>query len=138
MRFMLLIYPSERAETGAPPDADLVTERMKYNEELARAGVLVALDALHPSARGARVDFASGRPRVSDGPFSETKDIVGGYWMLQVKSKEEAIEWARRCPPRDARFLELRQVRETSDFPEERRESAENAAIRRAIEPPRS
>lgn len=135
MRFMMLMYPSEHAEQGTLPDAGLVAEMMKYNEELAKAGVLVALDGLHPSAKGARIHFEGGKPRVQDGPFTESKEIVGGYWMLQVKSKEEAIEWARRCPGRDARFVELRQVFEMSDFPEDVQKAAQNAAVRAAVTP---
>ena len=138
MRFMMLMYPGAGAETGALPDADLVTEMMKYNEELAKAGVLIALDGLHPSAKGARIHFDRGRPRVQDGPFTEAKEIVGGYWMIQVKSKEEAIEWGRRCPARDARFVELRQVFEMSDFPEDvRKAAADHPAVRAAVEPRR-
>ena len=135
MRFMMLMYPSEHAEQGTLPDAGLVAEMMKYNEELAKAGVLVALDGLHPSAKGARIHFEGGKPRVQDGPFTESKEIVGGYWMLQVKSKEEAIEWARRCPGRDARFVELRQVFEMSDFPEDVQKAADRPAIRAAVAP---
>ena len=134
MRFMMLMYPSEKAETGALPDAALVAEMMEYNEELAKAGVLIALDGLHPSAKGARIHFDGGRPRVQDGPFTEAKEIVGGYWMIQVKSKEEAIEWARRCPARDARFVELRQVFEITDFPDDVRKAADRSTVRAAVE----
>jgi hypothetical protein len=90
---------------------------MKYNESLQKAGVLLALDGLHPPSMGARVSFQGGKPRVTDGPFAEAKEVVGGYWMIQVKSKEEAIEWASRCPGSNNEVIELRQVQEFADFP---------------------
>ena len=119
MRFMMLMIPKgyETAAPGTTPDAEGVAKMMKYNEELTKAGVLLALDGLHPSSKGARVYFGSGKPKVVDGPFTESKDIVGGYWMIQVRSRDEAIEWARRCPGGDAKFIELRQVFEMTDFP---------------------
>src|SRR5580698_7248506 len=100
MRFMMLMIPKgyEKAQPGAMPDAKAVSAMMKYNEELQKAGVLLALDGLHPPSAGVRVSFAGGSPVVTDGPFSEAKEVIGGYWMIQVKSKEEAIEWAKRCP----------------------------------------
>jgi hypothetical protein len=115
---MLLVYPGPKAETGALPDEKTVGPMMKYNEELTKAGVLLALDGLHPTSRGARVSFASGKPVVADGPFSESKEIVGGYWMIQVKSKEEAIEWAKRAPMQADETIEIRRVYEISDFGE--------------------
>jgi hypothetical protein len=119
MRFMMLMIPKgyETAEPGAMPDAKAVEAMMKYNEALQKAGVLLALDGLHPPSMGARVSFESGKPRVTDGPFVETKEVVGGYWMIQVKSREEAIEWARRCPASPNEVIEVRQVQEMSDFP---------------------
>jgi hypothetical protein len=99
---------------------------MKYNEELTKAGVLLALDGLQPSSKGARVRFAGGKPRVSDGPFTEAKEVIGGYWMIQVKSKEEAIEWATRCPASDNEVIEVRQVQEMSEFPPDVQEAAAN------------
>jgi hypothetical protein len=90
---------------------------MKYNESLQKAGVLLALDGLHPPSMGARVTFADGKPKVTDGPFAEAKEVLGGYWMIQVKSKEEAIEWARRCPAQGNEVIEVRQVQEMADFP---------------------
>jgi hypothetical protein len=90
---------------------------MKYNESLQKAGVLLALDGLHPPSMGARVSFSGGKPQVTDGPFTETKEVVGGYWMIQVKSKEEAIEWAKRCPGSENEVIEVRQVQEFTDFP---------------------
>jgi hypothetical protein len=90
---------------------------MKYNESLQKAGVLLALDGLHPPSMGARVSFSGGKPKVTDGPFAEAKEVLGGYWIIQVKSKEEAVEWAKRCPASDNEVIELRQVQELSDFP---------------------
>jgi hypothetical protein len=90
---------------------------MKYNESLQKAGVLLALDGLHPPSMGARVSFAGGKPKVTDGPFAEAKEVLGGYWMIQVKSKAEAVEWASRCPASSNEVIEVRQVQEFSDFP---------------------
>src|SRR5690349_1651924 len=98
MRFMMLMYPGERAERGDLPDPVSIAAMMKYNEELTNAGVLLGLDGLQPSSKGARITFDEGRPVVTDGPFAETKELLGGYWMLRVSSKFEAIAWAKRCP----------------------------------------
>jgi hypothetical protein len=119
MRFMMLMIPKgyEKAEPGTMPDAKAVEAMMKYNESLQKAGVLLALDGLQPPSMGARVTFSGGKPKVTDGPFAEAKEVLGGYWMIQVKSKEEAIEWAKRCPGRDNETIEVRQVHEMSDFP---------------------
>ena len=119
MRFMMLMIPKgyEKAEPGATPDAEAVAKMMKYNEELQKAGVLLALDGLHPPSSGARVSFANGKPTVKDGPFPEAKEVVGGYWMIQVKSRDEAIQWAKRCPGSDNEVIEIRQVFEMADFP---------------------
>jgi hypothetical protein len=116
---MMLMIPKryEAAKPGAMPDAKAVAAMMKYNEALQKAGVLLALDGLHPPSMGARVSFAGGKPTVTDGPFSEAKEVLGGYWMIQVKSKEEAIEWARRCPVSNNEVIEVRQVQEFADFP---------------------
>jgi hypothetical protein len=121
MRFMMLMIPKgyEKARPGAVPDARAVAAMMKYNEELQRAGVLLALDGLHPPSMGARVSFPGGKPTVTDGPFAEAKEVLGGYWMIQVKSRDEAIEWARRCPASENEVLEVRQVQEFTDFPAE-------------------
>ena len=126
MRFMMLMIPKgyETAAPGTMPDARAVAEMMKYNESLQKAGVLLALDGLHPPSMGARVSFSGGKPKVTDGPFSETKEVVGGYWMIQVKSKEEAVEWASRCPASDNEVIEVRQVQEFSDFPADVQEAA--------------
>lgn len=119
MRFMMLMIPKgyEDAAPGTMPDAKGVEAMMKYNESLQKAGVLLALDGLHPPSMGARVSFAGGKPKVTDGPFAEAKEVVGGYWMIQVNSKEEAIEWASRCPGSANEVIEIRQVQEMSDFP---------------------
>jgi hypothetical protein len=117
MRFMMLMYPSDRAEKGEMPTAAEVGAMMKYNEDLVKAGVLLGLDGLQPSSKGARVSYAGGKAKVSDGPFTESKEILGGYWLIQVKSREEAIEWAKRVPAGDQKFVEVRQVFEMTDFP---------------------
>ena len=119
MRFMMLMIPKgyEKAAPGTTPDAKAVEAMMKYNEDLQKGGVLLALDGLHPPSMGARVSFSGGKPKVTDGPFIETKEVIGGYWMIQVKSKEEAIEWASRCPASDNEIIEVRQVFEMPDFP---------------------
>jgi hypothetical protein len=122
MRFMLLMIPRgyEQAPPGTmPEDAAAVTAMMKYNESLQKAGVLLALDGLHPPSMGARVSFQGGKAKVTDGPFAEAKEVLGGYWMIQVKSKDEAIAWASRCPAAENEVIEVRQVQELSDFPEE-------------------
>lgn len=119
MRFMMLMIPKgyESAPAGEMPSADAVAAMMKYNEALQRAGVLLALDGLHPPATGARISFAGGKPKVTDGPFAEAKEVLGGYWLIDVKSRAEAIEWATRCPGRDNELIEVRQVQEMEDFP---------------------
>ena len=119
MRFMMLVIPKgyESAKPDAMPDAEQVKEMMKYNESLAEAGVLLSLDGLLPPSAGSRVSFAGGKPKVTDGPFAEAKECVGGYWMIQVKSKEEAIEWAKRAPMGNDELIEIRQVHEMEDFP---------------------
>ena len=135
MRFLMLMYPSEKAEQGVMPEASLVAEMMKYNEELAKAGVLLALDGLQPSSKGARVTWnAQGRPVVTDGPFTEVKEVIGGYWIIQVKSREEAIEWAKRVPSRDARKIELRQIFEMTDFPADVQKAGDSPEVRATIE----
>jgi hypothetical protein len=119
MRFMILMIPGDKkVEAGALPDAKLVAAMMKYNEDLTKAGVLLALDGLHPSSKGARIRFSGGKGTVTAGPFTEVKELIGGYWLIQVKSKEEATEWASRCPAADGDMLEVRQVFEMSDFPD--------------------
>jgi len=123
---MMLMIPKgyEKAAPGTMPDAEGVAAMMKYNESLHKAGVLLALDGLHPPSMGARVSFSRGRPKVTDGPFAEAKEVLGGYWMIQVKSKEEAVEWASRCPASDNEVIEVRQVQEFTDFPPDVQEAA--------------
>jgi hypothetical protein len=118
MRFMILMIPASKKsyEAGAMPDEKLIGAMMKYNEELAKAGVLLGLDGLQPSSKGARVKFSGGKGTATDGPFAEARELIGGYWMWQVKSKDEAIEWAKRCPAEDGDTLEIRQVFDPADF----------------------
>ena len=126
MRFMMLMIPKgyERAEPGTMPSAEAVAAMMKYNESLQKAGVLLALDGLHPPSVGARISFPGGKPKVTDGPFAEAKEVIGGYWIIQVKSREEAIEWACRCPASENEIIEVRQVQEFGDFPADVQEAA--------------
>jgi hypothetical protein len=126
MRFMMLMIPNgyQNADAGVRPDAKLAAAMAKYNEALSKAGILLALDGLHPAAKGARVSFAGGRSTVIEGPFTEAKELVGGYWIIAVKSKEEAVEWAVRCPAQDGDVIEVRQVFEMSDFPPEVQKAA--------------
>ncbi|MBR0813924.1 YciI family protein [Bradyrhizobium diazoefficiens] len=119
MRFMMLMIPL--GYETAPPDVQLDPERvaamMRYNEALKDAGVLITLDGLHPPSMGARVSFATGKPIVTDGPFAEAKEVLGGYWMIEVASRAEAIAWAKQCPASPNEIIEIRQVQEISDFP---------------------
>ena len=119
MRFMMLMIPKgyESAAPGTVPDAAAVAAMMKYNESLQKAGVLLALDGLHPPSMGARVSFQGGTPEVTDGPFAEAKEVLGGYWMIQVKSRDEALEWAKRAPMSDNEIIEVRQVQDFADYP---------------------
>jgi len=119
MRFMMLVIPKDYATVapGTMPDAKIVEKMTKYNQELTKAGVLLGLDGLQPPSMGTRVSFSGGKAKVTDGPFSESKELVGGYWMIQVKSKAEAIEWAKRAPMPDGEIIEVRQVHEMADFP---------------------
>lgn len=139
MRFMMLMIPKgyESAEPGAMPSADAVAAMMKYNEDLQKAGILLALDGLHPPSMGARVSFADGKAKVTDGPFAEAKEVLGGYWMIQVRSKEEAIEWAKRCPGSPNEVIELRQVQEMEDFPADVQKAAEGFAEMQANPQPK-
>ena len=120
MRFMLLMIPKgyEKAAPDAAPSAEAVDAMMQYNESLRKAGVLLALDGLHPQSTGARVVFAGGKHMVTDGPFIETREALGGYWMIDVASKADAVEWASRCPGDDC-TIEVRQVFEVSEFPDD-------------------
>ena len=118
MRFMIIVKSTADSEAGKMPSTELLTAMGKYNEELVKAGVLLAGEGLHPSANGARVRFEGGKRTVIDGPFAETKELIAGFWLFQVKSKEEAIEWVKRCPnPFDVDSeIEIRQVFEMDDF----------------------
>ncbi len=126
MRFMMLMIPRgyETAAPGAMPDAKAVAAMMEYNEALQKAGVLLALEGLHPPSMGARVSFSGGKAAVTEGPFPEVKDVLGGFWMIEVGSKAEAIEWASRCPASDNEVIEVRQVQEFADFPADVQDAA--------------
>jgi hypothetical protein len=124
MRFMMLLYPDGKAEAGVMPSAKQMEDMIKFNGELGKAGVLLALDGLQPTSKGSRVMFEGGKPRVVDGPFTESKEIVGGYWIIQVKSKEEALEWARRLPLEGDAFVEVRPMFELADLSGDLREVA--------------
>ena len=126
MRFMMLMIPRgyETAAPGAMPSPEAVAAMMKYNEALKEAGVLITLDGLHPPSTGARVSFEGGKPVVTDGPFAESKEVIGGFWMIDVNSREEAIAWAKRCPASASEIIEIRQVQEMSDFPPDVQEAA--------------
>ena len=121
MRFMVLVKADENSEAGVMPSEQLLSEMQSYNEELVKAGVMLAGEGLHPSSKGARVHFAGDNRKVVDGPFTEAKELIAGFWLWQVKSKDEAIEWLKRCPnPMEGESqIELRQVFEAEDFGEE-------------------
>jgi hypothetical protein len=124
MRFMMIMFPKgyENAKPGTLPDLKAIEVMRKYNEQLQKAGVLLALDGLHPPSMGARVTFKSGKSKVTDGPFTEAKEVVGGYWMIQVKSREEALEWASRIPGSDNEMVEVRRLFDLTDFDPETQE----------------
>jgi hypothetical protein len=122
MRFMVLVKADKNSEAGVLPDEKLLADMQKYNEELAKAGVLLAGEGLHPSSKGARVRFSGAKRTVIDGPFAETKELIAGFWLIQTKSKEEAIEWVKRAPnpfPGTESEVEIRQVFEADDFGDE-------------------
>lgn len=119
MRFMMLLpAPVDALEQG-PPAKELVTAMRKYNEDMTKAGVLLAAEGLHPTSKGKRVRVSGGKPVITDGPFAEAKEVVAGFWMIQAKSLEEAVEWAKRCPLPERGLIEIRQVFENCDFPPE-------------------
>jgi hypothetical protein len=126
MRFMMLMIPLgyETASPDVQLDPERVAAMMRYNEELKNAGILITLDGLHPPSMGARVSFATGEPVVTDGPFTEAKEVLGGYWMIDVASRDEAIAWARKCPASTSEIIEIRQVQEMTDFSPEVQEAA--------------
>jgi hypothetical protein len=119
MRFMMLVKANKDSEAGVLPSKELVAAMGKFNEEMVKAGVLLGGEGLHPSSKGARIKFSGGKRTVTNGPFPETKELLAGFWMIQVKSREEAMDWASRVPFADGEEIEIRQVFETSDFPPE-------------------
>ena len=127
MRFMMMVIPKgyETAAPDAVPSAEAVARMMEYNKSLQKAGVLLALDGLLPPSTGARVSYADGKATATDGPFAEAKEVIGGYWIIQVRSREEAIEWAKRAPMCNDGIIEVRQIQEMADFPEDVRKAAE-------------
>ena len=129
--------PGQNADANFAPPAEAVAEMMRYNEELAKAGVLRSLDGLHPLLKGARVSYRKGKTTVTDGPFIEAKEVVGGYWLIDVKSKEEAVEWAKRCPAVKAdsgATIEVRQIFEMSEMPPEVRKAGESKVVQDALD----
>ena len=138
MRFMMIMIPrvyqpdvppgEMPGESFAPPP-DAVSRMTKFNEELAKSGALLALEGLQPSSKGARVAFNGGKPRTIDGPFAGAKEVIGGYWLIDVPSKQQAIDWARKCPAVDGDVIEIRQVFEMSDFPADVQKAAESATV---------
>ena len=127
MRFMMIVIPKgyEKAGRDAVPSAEAVARMMEYNRSLQEAGVLLALDGLLPPSTGARVSYTDGKATVTDGPFAEAKEVIGGYWIIQASSREEAIEWAKRAPMSNNEIIEVRQIQEMSDFPEDVQKAAE-------------
>ena len=121
---------NERAGEGFQPKLEDMNAMMKFNEELGKAGALIALDGLHPLEKGARVSYAKGEPVVTDGPFIESKEVLGGYWILQLKSKEEAIEWAKRCPALPGDVIEIRQIFDMEEFSEDVQDAIKDARVR--------
>jgi len=146
MRFMMFMIPPEyqpgsdaekKAGEDFAPSVEAVEAMMKYNEDLAKAGVLISLDGLHPLLKGARVAFTGGKTTVTDGPFVEAKEVVGGYWIIDVPSKETAVMWAKRCPAvqtDSGAVVEVRQIFEMEDFPEDVRKAADNPTVRAEVE----
>jgi hypothetical protein len=136
MKFMILVKADKNSEAGRLPDEKLLTEMGKYNEELAKAGIMLAGEGLHPTSKGARVKFAGGKHIVTNGPFSESRDLIAGFWVWQAKSKDEAIEWVKRAPFGEGAEIEIRQVHEAEDFGEaftpELRKQEERVAVQMA------
>jgi hypothetical protein len=135
MRFMMMVIPESYA--SATPDAvrsaEAVAKMMEYNKALQKAGVLLALDGLFPPSTGARISYADGKPTVTDGSFAETKAVIGGYWIIQVRSREEAIEWAKRAPMSSNEVIEVRQIHEMPDLPEDVQKAAEGFEHRNVV-----
>ena len=132
MRFMMMVI-SESAAPEAVPTVEAVAKMMEYNKALQKAGVLLALDGLFPPSTGARISYADGKPTVTDGPFAETKEVIGGYWIIQVRSREEAIEWAKRAPMSNNEVIEVRQIHEMPHFPEDVQKVAEGFEHRNVV-----
>jgi hypothetical protein len=127
MRFMMIVIPKgyESAAPNAVPTAEAVAKMQGYNQALHKAGVLLALDGLFPPSAGARISYSNGKATVTDGPFAEAKEVIGGYWIIQARSREEAIEWAKRAPMVNNEIIEVRQIFEMSDFPEDVQKAAQ-------------
>ncbi len=143
MRFMMFMIPKiyqpdtpprEIAGEGFAPPAEAVANMAKFNEELAKAGALISLDGLHPISKGARVSFSGGKAKVTEGLFIEPKEVIGGYWIIDVNSKEDAIGWAKRVPAEDGDVIEIRQVFEESDFAPDVRKAADNPRVKAQVE----
>ena len=140
MRFMMLMIPKvyqgangSKVGAGFTPSEEAVSRMMQYNEELARSGALLAGEGLEPPAKAVRVSFSAGKAAVSDGPFAEAREVLGGYWLIRAGSREEAVAWARRVPAEDGDLIEVRQVFENEDFPPEVRKVAENPVVREQV-----
>jgi hypothetical protein len=139
MRFMMLMIPKVyqgnlEIPSDFAPRAEDVEKMTRFNEELAKAGALISLDGLHPPATGARVSFSGGKPFIADRPFPGARDVLGGYWMISVNSREEAIAWAKKVPAQDGDVVEVRQVFEMEEFPEDVRKAGDSATVRRQLE----
>ncbi len=134
MRFMMMMIPGvyqgaggAAVGAGFAPKAEDVAAMTKFNSEMIKAGVMLSGEGLHPPSTGSRVSFAGGKPSVTDGPFTESKEVLGGFWILNVKSKQEAVDWARRCPALSDDVIEIRQIFEMSDFPDDVQDAAKNS-----------
>ncbi len=141
MRFMMLMIPrvyqgreGEKLGKDFAPGADDVAKMSRFNEDLAKAGALIALDGLHPATEAIRVSFHAGRPNATKGPFPQAKDVLGGYWIIDVKSKDEAVNWAQRVPAEDGDVIEIRQIFDMSEFPDDVRKAGESATVREAVD----
>ncbi|HTO94668.1 MAG TPA: YciI family protein [Bacteroidota bacterium] len=141
MRFMMLmipeVYQGSKARSLKPdfaPDVEDVEKMTKYNEALAKAGALISLDGLHPPTEGARVSYAGATPSVTDGPYAESKEVLGGYWIIRAKSRQEAIDWAKRVPARAGDVVEVRQIFDWEDFPADVQKAADNATLKSALD----
>jgi hypothetical protein len=128
MSFMMLLpAPAEVLEKCAVPDKELVLAMHKYNDEMKKAGVLLSAEGLHPTSKGTRLRISGGKPVITDGPFAEAKEVIAGFWIIQVNSKEDAVEWAKRCPLPEHGLIEIRQIFENAEFPPELRETRKDA-----------